>query len=93
MPNQLIPPGASLHEELVYLVQAGLLPREALLAATGEAARLLGADTVGVLRAGAVADFVILDANPLADIRNSSRIHRVVHRGAIHDPALLKTAP
>jgi imidazolonepropionase-like amidohydrolase len=92
-PNQLIPPGASLHEELVYLVQAGLLPREALLAATGEAARLLGADTVGVLRAGAVADFVILDANPLADIRNSRRIHRVVHRGAIHDPALLKTAP
>jgi hypothetical protein len=93
MPNQLIPPGASLHDELGYLVRAGLLPRDALLAATGAAAHVLGADSIGVLSRGAVADFVILDANPLADIRNSRRIHRVVFRGRLHDPAELRSGP
>jgi imidazolonepropionase-like amidohydrolase len=93
MPNQLIPPGASLHDELGYLVRAGLLPRDALLAATGGAAHVLGTDSVGVIRAGGVADFVILDANPLADIRNSRRIHRVVFRGRLHDPAELQSGP
>lgn len=92
-PNQLIPPGASLHDELAHLVRTGLLPRDALLAATGEAARLLGADSIGVLRPGAVADFVILDANPLADIRHTRRIHRVVYRGGMHDPAALRAQP
>ncbi len=92
-PNQLLAPGASLHAELEHLVRAGLLPRDALLAATGTAARLLRADSVGVLRPGALADFVVLDANPLEDIRNSRAIHHVVFRGTAYDPAALRRQP
>jgi imidazolonepropionase-like amidohydrolase len=92
-PNQLLAPGASLHDEMALLVRAGLLPRDALLAATGTTARLLGADSIGVLRAGALADFVILNANPLEDIRNSRTIDRVVYRGVAYTPAELKERP
>ena len=84
-PNQLIPPGASLHDELQHLVGLGFLPREALLAATSKSAQLLRADSLGTLRAGAVADFVVLDANPLEDIRNTRRIRSVVVRGVATD--------
>ena len=41
----------------------------------------------GTIGAGRLADMVILDADPLADIRNTSRIHLVVKGGRIHDPA------
>lgn len=92
-PNQLLAPGASLHHEMELLVRAGLLPRDALLAATGHAARLLGTDSVGVLRPGAVADFVILDANPLQSIANTRRIDRVVSRGTARTPAELLERP
>jgi imidazolonepropionase-like amidohydrolase len=80
-PNQLLAPGASMHDELQYLVRAGLLPREALLAATANAAHVLGTDSVGILRPGAVADFIVLNANPLEDIANTRTIQTVVVRG------------
>jgi len=83
-PNQLLAPGASLHDELALLVAAGLSPQEALLAATRDAARLLRADSIGVLRPGAVADFLILSADPLADIANTRKIEAVVLRGVLH---------
>lgn len=92
-PNQLLAPGASLHHEMEMLVHAGLLPRDALLAATGNAARFLGVDSVGVLRPGAVADFVILDANPLQSISHTRRIDRVVYRGTARTPAELLEQP
>jgi imidazolonepropionase-like amidohydrolase len=83
-PNQLIPPGASVHDELGHLVRLGLSPQEALLAATANTAGLVGADSVGVLAAGAVADFLVLDLNPLDDIANTRAIHAVVVRGISH---------
>jgi imidazolonepropionase-like amidohydrolase len=83
-PNQLLPPGASLHDELALLVRAGLLPRDALLAATRDGARLLGADSIGVLQPGAVADFVILSGNPMENIENTREVERVVFRGAAY---------
>jgi imidazolonepropionase-like amidohydrolase len=90
-PNQLVAPGASLHHELRLLVGAGLSPKDALLAATREPARLLGAaDTLGVLQPGAVADFVILAADPLADIANLARIQTVVAYGVAYDPRDLR---
>jgi imidazolonepropionase-like amidohydrolase len=89
-PNQLLPPGAALHDELALLVRAGLEPRDALLAATRDGARLLGADSIGVLTPGAVADFVILNANPLDDIANTRAVERVVLRGAVHWVDVLK---
>ena len=68
-PNQLLVPGASLHEELKLLVQAGFTPSQALVSATRTAAELLRADSIGVIRPGAVADFVVLADSPLDDIR------------------------
>ena len=86
----LLAPGSSLHDELRLLVAAGLTPRAALLAATREAARLLRADSIGVLRAGAVADFVILGASPLANIGNTRRVEAVISRGAYRTEAELR---
>jgi imidazolonepropionase-like amidohydrolase len=89
-PNQLLAPGVSLHDEMAMLVRAGLLPRDALLAATRNVATLLEADSIGVIRAGGVADFVVLDANPLEDIQNTKRINRVVLRGTAYTPDELR---
>ena len=83
-PNQLLAPGASLHDELGQLVAAGLTPREALLAATRDAARLLGADSIGRIAPGTVADFVVLQGDPLADIENVRRVESVIVRGRAH---------
>jgi imidazolonepropionase-like amidohydrolase len=80
-PNQLIAPGASLHEEMALLVAAGLTIRDALLAATRDAARLAGADSLGVLKAGSPADFVVLGADPMLDIANTRKVERVVQYG------------
>jgi imidazolonepropionase-like amidohydrolase len=80
-PAQLIAPGASLHHELALLVAAGLTPREALMAATKDAAELIQADSLGVLTAGNVADFVVLTGNPLEDIENTRAIDRIVFKG------------
>ncbi len=91
-PNQLLPPGASLHRELELLVAAGLSPEEALLAATRDAARLLRADSIGVILPGNVADMVVLDANPFEDIGNVRLVDRVIHRGVSYDPDHFKSA-
>lgn len=75
-------PGFSVHHELRYLVDAGLSPFEALLAGTASPAIFFGREGEwGIVRSGAVADLVLLDANPLDDISNSQRIHGVVLRG------------
>ncbi len=92
-PNQLIPPGASLHRELRLLVAAGLTTEQALLAATRDGARLLGVDTIGVLRVGAVADFLVLTQDPLQDIANVGTIESVVAAGYRYAPADLRRAP
>ena len=92
-PNQLLAPGASLLEELGLLVRAGLTPSQALLAATRDAARLLHADSIGVLKREAVADFVILSASPLDDIRNVKQIEHVISQGRRHQPVELRKWP
>jgi imidazolonepropionase-like amidohydrolase len=86
----LLAPGSSLHDELRLLVAAGLTPRDALLAATRDGARLLHADSIGVVRQGAVADFVILSADPLEAIGTTRQIDAVVARGAYHTEADLR---
>ena len=78
-------PGISLHEELVLLVQAGLTPLEALRTATLNPARVLGrTDSLGSIDVGKLADLVLLDANPLADIANTQRIRAVVADGRLY---------
>jgi hypothetical protein len=76
------PPGFGLHRELALLVRAGLSPFEALRAATLDAARFLGlSDSLGRIARGQVADLILLDANPLEDVRNLQRIRAVVANG------------
>ena len=65
------------HTELEMMVQAGLSPMQALLAATGNAARVMKLDQAGILQPGKWADLVVLNANPLTDIRNTREIHSV----------------
>jgi hypothetical protein len=80
------PPGFGLHAELALLAQAGIAPFDVLRAATLEATRFLGMrDSAGTIAAGQLADLVLLDADPLNDIRNTRRIHAVVANGRLFD--------
>jgi imidazolonepropionase-like amidohydrolase len=78
--------GSSLHWELERLVEAGLAPLEVLRIATLDAATALGRGDLGSLEAGKAADLVLLDRDPLADIRNTRGIWRVVKAGWVLDP-------
>ncbi|TCC22151.1 amidohydrolase family protein [Kribbella speibonae] len=79
-------PGFALHDELEHMVNAGATPRQALYAATVEPAQFLGSET-GAVRPRKIADLVVLDADPLTDIRNTRKIHTVVTRGRVISPA------
>lgn len=75
-------PGASLHDELAMLVEAGLKPHEALHAATLAPAEFLERESdYGPLAPGRYADLVLLDADPLDDIDNTKRISAVILHG------------
>lgn len=82
--------GFSLHDELALLVEAGLSPLAALQSATIVPARFLEAEAdQGTITTGRRADLVLLDANPLDDIRNTTRIQAVILNGQIYDRAAL----
>lgn len=74
-------PGYFAHWELELMVQSGFTPAQALHAATGRAAQFLRNDNLGTLQAGKAADFIVLDADPLADIKNSRTINAVYIAG------------
>lgn len=78
-------PGFGLHDELEFLVQAGLTPMEALQAATRNPARFMGREKeLGTIEKGKLADLVLLDANPLENISNTRRINAVICRGKLY---------
>jgi imidazolonepropionase-like amidohydrolase len=80
-------PGWSLHWEMELFVEAGISPMEALQAATRNNARVLQMERdLGTVQAGKYADLVILDDDPLEDIRNTQKIHRVIKDGIVLDP-------
>jgi len=84
-------PGLSLHWELEHLVEGGLTPFEALRSATQTAAEIVGAEhDLGTLEAGKLADIVLLNKNPLQDIRNTQTIWRVIRGGWLFDPEQLR---
>jgi hypothetical protein len=81
-------PGSALHEDLAYLVQAGLTPLQALQAATTKPAEFLHRSAEqGTIETGKRADLVLLDANPLDDIHNTQKIHAVILNGKLFDRA------
>lgn len=77
--------GFSLHQELQNFVAAGLTPSQALFAATTAPAKAHGMESqLGLIEPGKYADMVLLDANPLLDIRNTQRISAVVADGRVY---------
>lgn len=86
-PIRLAVPGESLHRELELLVEAGLAPAEALAASIRAPARFIGIESrIGRIAPGQLADLVLLEANPLDDIRNTRRIVGVVTQGRYRVP-------
>ena len=83
--NQMLIPGYSQHQEMELLVRAGLTPREALRAATRNAAVLIGVDSLGLLAPGKAADLLIISKDPLVDIRNTRAITSVMAGGYLLD--------
>jgi len=78
-------PGFSLHDELELLVKSGVPPLDALHAATSSPATALGQSELGTIERGQIADMVLLDADPIDDIRNVRRIRAVVSKGRFLD--------
>jgi hypothetical protein len=79
-------PGFSLHEDLEYLVKAGMTPMQSLQAATIKPAEFLGRGAEqGSIAVGKRADLILLDANPLSDIGNTQKIRAVIVNGHLLD--------
>jgi len=75
---------APVHDELAFLVESGMTPMEALQTATRNVAEFLGMlRDEGTIEPGKVANVVIVDGNPLDDIRNTRRVSHVMSRGAL----------
>ena len=77
-------PGMALHRELELFVEIGFNEMEALQAATIKAAQSINLDTLGAIKEGYMANLVILDNNPLEDIKHTKDIHRVIKGGKVY---------
>jgi imidazolonepropionase-like amidohydrolase len=74
------------------MVEAGLTPMEALQTATLNPAKFMGKlNSQGTIEKGKIADLVLLDANPLVDIRNTQKISAVMQEGRLIDKTRLQT--
>lgn len=83
-------PGFAEHHELEMMVQSGLTPMQAIMCATKTNAELLGIEnTTGTLTVGKQADLIVLNGNPLDDIRNTQKIVAIYHAGREVQPAVM----
>jgi imidazolonepropionase-like amidohydrolase len=85
-------PGYSLHDEMaLFVTELGMTPGEVIERATRRSAKFLGLlDQTGTVEEGKIADLVLLEANPLDDIRNTKRISAVILRGTLYDQSGIK---
>ena len=91
-PDPYVIPGFSLHQELELLVKSGFTPLQALQSATLNPGLFLSKiDKYGGIEPGRVADLVLLDANPLAEIDNTRKIFGVVAQGKYYSRQNLDT--
>ncbi len=89
-PSPWIIPGPGYHEELQLLKEAGISNQDLLEMATLNGAKALKLENeIGLIKTGMKADVVVLQANPLEDIKNTSRIELVIKEGIIYDPQKL----
>ena len=84
--------GYAEQKELELMAAAGMSPMNVIVASTSRAAEYLGVTDAGTLAPGKRADFLVLDANPLDDIRNTRRIAAIYVGGATVDRAALRRA-
>jgi imidazolonepropionase-like amidohydrolase len=90
--NDFIYPGISLHQELEIYQQGGMSPLNVLQAATINGAKFLGVtDSLATLEAGKIADIVLLNENPLKDIRATKNIFAVIKNGVYFDRSALES--
>jgi imidazolonepropionase-like amidohydrolase len=86
IPNSGLIPGASLHNELELLTEAGIKPLEVVAIATNNGAEALGIDNrVGTIESGKEADVIILTSNPIENINNTKGIEAVIVDGRFVD--------
>jgi imidazolonepropionase-like amidohydrolase len=90
LPDRLV--GWALHVEMEEMVQSGMTPAQVIVAGTKTNAEWLGLDDLGAIHAGKTATFVVLDADPLVDIKNTRKIHSVYVGGAELDRTALAAA-
>lgn len=88
--NPLTLHGASVYSEMEAMAAAGLSPMDVLIASTRTAARAMGRDDIGTLEPGKLADLVVLDADPLADVRNLRAVRLVARGGEVWTRAELE---
>jgi imidazolonepropionase-like amidohydrolase len=82
--------GPSIHREMKMMVESGLTPLQVLRSATFDGAKTMGLEgKVGEVEAGMLADLVILDGDPLADIGNLAKVYRTIKGGVVYDPEAL----
>ena len=94
LPNPWVVPGASFHDELLLLHDAGIPAIDVLQMATYNGATVLGlADRTGSIEVGKEADLVVLDADPVADLRHTQSIRLVVLDGRVLSPRSLSSNP
>jgi len=93
-PRRFVPPGLSLHRELLLLESAGMTPNESLCSATSATARALGfGDGRGIIAKGACADLVLLNRDPIESLANVSTIEWVMKSGLRRTPHQIMAQP